>query len=89
MIDGAGLLHFVGDERIALVEKQYPELLAAACTIFNSVMPAPPSPFTSASSASGAAMTSAKEPNFANRVLASGLTSRRGSARNNNNSNSS
>src|SRR6516162_4533670 len=59
--------------------------LAAACTTFSSVMPAPPSPFTSASRASGAAITSAKEPNFASSVLASGLTSQRGSARNNSN----
>jgi hypothetical protein len=28
VVDGAGLLHFVGDERIALVEKQHAELLA-------------------------------------------------------------
>jgi hypothetical protein len=63
--------------------------LAAAWTTFNSVMPAPPSPFTSASRASGAAITSAKEPNFASKVLASGLTSRRGSARNKSSSNSS
>src|SRR5262249_47012013 len=28
VIDGAGLLHFIGDELIALIEKQYSELLA-------------------------------------------------------------
>jgi hypothetical protein len=61
--------------------------LAAACTIFSSVMPA--NPFTSASRVSGAAITSANEPNFASSVLASGLTSRRGSARNKSSSNSS
>ena len=38
---------------------------------------------------SGAAITSANEPNFSNSDLANGLTSRRGKARNNNNSNSS
>jgi hypothetical protein len=56
---------------------------------FNSVIAASLNPFTSASRASGAAITSANEPNFASRFLASGLTSRRGNARNSNNSRSS
>jgi hypothetical protein len=55
---------------------------AAACTILNSVIAESPSPLTSTSRASGAAITSANEPNFSSSVLASGLTSRRGSARN-------
>jgi hypothetical protein len=33
VIDSAGLLYFVGDERIALVEKQHPELLAIGKTL--------------------------------------------------------
>jgi hypothetical protein len=50
--------------------------------ILSSVIEASPIPFTSASRAAGAAMTSANEPKVAISVLASGLTSRRGRARN-------
>jgi hypothetical protein len=56
--------------------------LAAASTILISVMPAGPSPLTSASRVAGAEITSANEPKVAISVLASGLTSRRGMARN-------
>jgi hypothetical protein len=47
-----------------------------------SVMLASPIPLISASRAAGAAITSANEPKVAISVLASGLTSRRGCARN-------
>ena len=33
VIDGAGLLHFVGNERITLVEKHHAELLAIGETL--------------------------------------------------------
>jgi hypothetical protein len=56
--------------------------LAAACTSLSSVMVASPKPFTSASRETGAEITSANEPKVAISVLASGLTSRRGWARN-------
>ena len=122
VIDGAGLLHFVGDELVALVEEQDAELLlvgeglrraavvehadqddstgrfctwsraealAAACTTLRSVDDGVADTLTSCSRARGAATTSAKEPKRAISSLASGLTSRRGMARNSISSSSS
>ena len=56
--------------------------LAAACTTLSSVMAASPSPLISLSRSTGAATTSANDPNRSIKVLASGFTSRCGIARN-------
>ena len=122
VIDGAGALHFVGDQAVALVEEQDAKFLAvgkghrgaaiiddlapraerqpllrdalgealgAASRILNSLIEAALMPSISASRSGRAAIASANEPKRAISALASGLTSRRGIARNSTSSSNS
>ena len=61
----------------------------AACMILSSVIAASLNPLTSRSRSRDADTASAKEPNVAIRLFASGFTSRRGMARNSTSSRSS